>query len=260
MDCRKQFLDTFRRLSSLQQPWRVWSDFVEMAACSISNHVDRSNYEPREKRYLEIARGYEQSELEQFPKLLAYTVQALDQNPEQDFLGYLFQELELSNHWKGQFFTPYNICKAMAEISTDGLQDRIKEKGFVTVNDPACGAGALLIAFANVAKARGVNFQQHVLFVAQDVDPTAAHMCYIQLSLLGCPGYVIVGDTLSRPGLHPENEVWYTPMWFVGGWTMRRLVGVVAELVGEINKDQPEPVPAPAIESVERKVVQLTLF
>jgi len=256
MDWRKEFLATFRRLSSRQQPWRVWSDFVEMAACAISNSVDRSNYEPREKRYLEIARGYEQSELEQFPKLLACTVQALDQNPEQDFLGDLFQELELSNHWKGQFFTPYNLCKAMAEISADGLQDRIKEKGFVTVNDPACGAGALLIAFANVTRSRGVNFQRHVLFVAQDIDPTAAYMCYIQLSLLSCPGYVIVGDTLSRPGLHPENDVWYTPMWFVGGWPMRMMAEKIGKVIGQIEKR----LPAPDIEPQQQEVVQLTLF
>ena len=256
MHWRKQFLDTFRRLSSRQQPWRVWSDFVEMAACAISNSVDRSNYEAREKRYMEIVGGYDRSEVEEFPKLLAYVVQALNENPQQDFLGEMFMSLELGNHWKGQFFTPYNLCKAIAEISADGLQDRIEEKGYVTVNDPACGAGALLIAFANVVKARGVNYQRNVLFVAQDIDPTAAYMCYIQLSLLGCPGYVIVGDTLSRPGLHPENEVWYTPMWFVGGWPMRMMAEKIGKVIGQIEKR----LPAPDIEPQQQEVVQLTLF
>ena len=46
-------------------------------------------------------------------------------------------------------------------------------------------------------------------------------MCYIQLSLLGCAGYVVVGDTLSNPiegdVLFPDEkegqEFWYTPFW-----------------------------------------------
>jgi len=256
MDWRKEFLQTFRRLTYHHQSWRVWSDFVEMAACAISNRVDMTRYEAREKRYLEIVRAYEREEVEEFPRLLACVAGALEENPRQDFLGTMFQELELSNHWRGQFFTPYHVCELMAELQAGDIAEKVQEKGYVTVNDPACGAGALLIAFANVAKARRVNFQQQVLFVGQDIDPTASHMCYIQLSLLGCPGYVIVGDTLSRPGLHPENDVWYTPMWFVGGWPLRRLVDRMKALVEDVRSAREDPGP---VESGE-EVVQLTLF
>src|SRR5699024_11833427 len=65
--------------------------------------------------------------------------------------------------------------------------------------DPACGAGALLVAFANECLRQKVNYQTSVLFVAQDIDFTVGLMCYIQLSLLGCAGYVVIGDTLVRP-------------------------------------------------------------
>ena len=34
----------------------------------------------------------------------AIVVEALERNPEQDFLGELYMELELGNHWKGQVF------------------------------------------------------------------------------------------------------------------------------------------------------------
>lgn len=64
-------------------------------------------------------------------------------------------------------------------MSADEL---LKGKRYISVNDPACGAGAMLIAFANVAKKHGINYQKHVLFVAQDIDRTAAMMCYIQMS------------------------------------------------------------------------------
>jgi type I restriction-modification system DNA methylase subunit len=222
-DWQKQFIDVFKRLTYRHQSWRVWSDYVEMSAIAICNVVNTAEEHDRlEKRYLEIVKNYNSAEIDEFTKLLAILTQALEDNPEQDFLGTLFQELELSSHWKGQFFTPYNLCRAIAEIQTGDLAERVRERGYVSVNDPACGAGAMLIAFANAARVRGVNYQNQVLFVAQDIDRTAALMCYLQLSLLGCAGYVIVGDTLSRPGLHPENDVWYTPMWFSDIWLWRR--------------------------------------
>lgn len=104
----------------------------------------------------------------------------------------------------------------------------------MAVNDPACGAGALLIAFANECRRPGhdINFQTSVLFVAQDIDFLAGMMCYIQLSLMGCPGYVVIDDSISHPitgidphGLIPRDgpNVWYTPMYFRDVWHWRRL-------------------------------------
>ena len=108
-------------------------------------------------------------------------------------------------------------------------------------SDPACGAGALLIAFANSARAHGVNYQEKVLFVAQDIDATAAKMCYIQLTLLGCSACIIIGDSLVKPGFHPDNEVYYTPMYFLNSWRFCEKTrteeisanGAVAETVSE---------------------------
>jgi hypothetical protein len=104
------------------------------------------------------------------------------------------------------------------EFAGDGKEKQLKEKGYVRVNDPACGAGVMLIAFANAAKRHGINYQKQVLFVAQDIDRTAAMMCYIQLSLLGCPATVVIGDSLAKPFLHPDNEAWYTPFFYLNQW------------------------------------------
>ncbi len=225
-DYQKQFVDVFKRLSTREQSWRVWSDFLELAACAISNRVDRANYEVREKRYMGVIKRYSKDEANDFAKMLAILTQALDEEPEQDFLGELFMSLELSNHWRGQFFTPYSLCRMMAEMQYVDLPERVKEKGYISVNDPACGAGATLIAFANVAKARGINYQNHVLFVAQDIDQTAVLMCYLQMSLLGCAGYVIVGNTLTME----TSEIWYTPMWFSDVWRWRRVFQKMSDL------------------------------
>lgn len=69
----------------------------------------------------------------------------------------------------------------MAEMTYgDGnVEAQLVQKGYLSVSDPACGAGAMLIAFANVLKAHGINFQKNTLFVAQDIDVTATRMCYL---------------------------------------------------------------------------------
>lgn len=225
-DYTKQFLQAFDLLRVKNSGWKVWSDFCLMAACAISNRCDLSNkHDRREDMYIKTISSYDTKERELFPQLLRITIDALESNPYQDFLGNLFQKLELHNHWCGQFFTPYHISQVMAKIQVDdSLMEKVHNEGFVTVNDPACGAGGLLIAFMEAVKSYNVNYQQSVLFTAQDIDYTAAMMCYIQLSLLGVPGMVIVGDTLSNPPTEPMSynyDVWYTPFYILYGWRFK---------------------------------------
>ncbi|WP_084257128.1 hypothetical protein [Pasteurella testudinis] len=64
---------------------------------------------------------------------------------------------------------------------------------------------------------RGINPQQQIWVQAQDIDFTAAMMCYIQMTLLHIPGEVIVGNTLT-------NEVrykLYTLAHVMGNWEAR---------------------------------------
>lgn len=107
-DTRKEFLRVFGRLTTRHRAWDVWRDFVVMFACSLSNPVDKSHYDEREKRYLKIINKYNREEQQLFPELAAHTVMALEENPEQDFLGGIFMELGLGDGKNGQFFTPYH--------------------------------------------------------------------------------------------------------------------------------------------------------
>lgn len=230
-DYAKSFIKTFGELCVSRSSWSVWADFIAATACAIANSIDREGetHDKREKEYadcIERLGGVDKSS-----KLFAYIVEALEENPEQDFLGELFMGLNLGSHWKGQFFTPYCVCRTMAAINANFAEEEVKEKGWISVNDPACGAGATLIAMANALKDKEINYQNHVLFVAQDIDRVAGLMCYIQLSLLGCPGYVVIADTLTNPltgksALFPtptsSQEIWYTPMFSSDVWVGRR--------------------------------------
>lgn len=221
------FMGEFKKLLYRHQAWEVWRDFCTLAACSIANAVDKRHFETREKLYLDTIKRYNKTEQQVFPILFAETVLELERNPDQDFLGKMFMQLELGNHWKGQFFTPYNICHLMAQLNLDEQKENLERKGWISVCDCCCGAGAMLIAFANACRQEGINYQQDVLFVAQDIDPTAAYMCYIQLSLLGCPGYVKIGNALSEPLIAGEENqecVWCTPFYFTQVWNLRRMV------------------------------------
>lgn len=223
-----EFLTTFRRLCYKQTSWEVWKDFIVMTACSISNSVDKSHYKEREALYMRIIQKYKKQEQALFPELFAQTVMALEENPEQDFLGKIVMELELTDEGKKQIFTPYSVSQCMAGITLNDLEKRIKKDGYVTLNDPCCGAGSTLIASIHEAKRqlikRGLNFQNHVLVIGQDIETTVALMCYIQISLLGMAGYIKIDDAITEPISSKDTleNYWFTPMYFSDVWVMRR--------------------------------------
>lgn len=272
---QKNLVKIFNEACYRHSRWQVWADFVVMAAISISNTIDKSNADSRESTYMTLASKYNQRELDCFCRMLAEIVAGIDECPDQDFLGELYMALELGNQHAGQFFTPYCVCKAMAAMTSGDLKAQIEQKHWISVNDPACGAGALLVAFANECIQQHVNYQTSVLFVAQDVDMIVGCMCYIQLSLLGCPGYVVIANTLTNPSTSidgralipiPGDNIWYTPMYFRDVWHWRRVWWQVDRLIGAVEPvtsgEAPAPVKtepeAPALK--ETKAGQLTLF
>ena len=223
------FIKLYRELTYRWTPWEVWQDFVTMYACAISNAVDKSHFDEREAMYLKRIQKYSKKEQELFPQLAAEVVLALEKNPEQDFLGKIFMELNLSNDSGGQFFTPYNVCRMMAEMTVGDVVTYVEKHGYITINDPACGAGATLIAAVHAAakplSEAGFNWQNHVLVTAQDIDYIVALMCYIQLSLLGAAAYIKIGNTFTEPMSSTDTleNYWFTPMYFSGVWSARRL-------------------------------------
>lgn len=277
----KTIAKSFESLCGRHSRWQVWADWITMSACAISNTVDKVHRETREKEYLTLQNKYTKAEMQIFGEMLGNVVLALEEDPNQDILGYLYMNLNLGNEHAGQFFTPYSVCRFMAALNAERIKEEVEAKGWVGVADPTCGAGAMLVAFANECLRHGVNYQTSVLIVAQDIDYVVGMMCYIQMSLIGCAGYVVIGDSLAHPstaydrrGLIPRDEgnVWYTPMYFRDVWHWRRLWAQMDLMCRpEEGKNDPQPAqqaqtkatPPPAPEKLvfaENKNGQLTLF
>lgn len=240
----KNFIKAFKSLTARYSRFDVWCDFIIMSACAISNACDKRFFKEREEEYMRRVAKYSKEELELFPEMFSQLVLALDRHSEQDFLGEIFGSLNLHNEWHGQFFTPYHIGALMAKMNLMNLPKEVKEQDTITISDPCCGAGCLLIACANEANRMNVNYQQKLLFYAQDIDRIAALMCYIQLSVLGCKAVVKIGNSLTDPitvGESLNENIWLTPMLTCG--RLFRIVSLMSEKREEDGNGGEETVP-----------------
>lgn len=207
------FVRSFNRIASHRHRYEVFRDFVTMAAISMHNAIHKD--EKLESEYLAIVKRYERDQVTALCGLFAKLVLLLDAEP-QDVLGPLYMELELGNTQAGQFFTPHEISELMARL-TYGDELKTLDKPFITLCEPACGAGGMVLAFVKVMLSYGHDPAKRLWVQCQDVDRTAALMCYLQLSLWNVPAVVIVGNTLTNEA----REVFYTPAHYLGLWKYR---------------------------------------
>ncbi|CAJ0808554.1 hypothetical protein LMG19083_04726 [Ralstonia psammae] len=216
----------------------VFRDFCELAALSISNRVDLLQYEAREARYLEIIQRYERAEVECFPRMLGCLVESLE-GGHKDALGQIFEALQLSDHYRGQFFTPWEVSRLMAKMLFSGAASEIECKGFITVMEPAAGAVGMVIAAASALLDDGINYQQTMHATLIDIDATACQMAYLQLSLLHVPAIVIHGNALAPDAV---GRHWVTPAHVMGLWDigLRRRDREEAEREGETADTESE--------------------
>lgn len=101
--------------------------------------------------------------------------------PFDDILGPVYMELASRGAKKplGQFFTPFNIAKAMAMIN---IGPRPEEGQVIRSSDPTCGSGAMLLAFAQAAlEDWGEDGLRQLALLGIDLDLYCAQMCAVQL-------------------------------------------------------------------------------
>ncbi len=214
-EAKKEFIEIVESYDYRYRKWEIFTDFCQMSAISLYQPFARD--EALEKEYLQTVAKYDKKDVDIFPKLLSLVVMALSDR-KGDFLGECFAALDLSSKYKGQFFTPYHISKCMASI----LGENSKEHE--SLSEPACGAGGMIIARADVLTGLGVNYQQVMEVQAVDIDSLCVNMCYIQLTLLHISAEVIHGNSLTLEVF----KRWYTPAYIMNA--TKRQVSSLDEL------------------------------
>lgn len=208
-DYIKEFISKLNNLDRSRSVSTIFNDFLTLSCCSLAQTIYRSDN--LEQKYLNIIKTYKKEQAEDFSKLLVFLVLGLEQEP-QDFLGQVFMSLNLGSQANGQYFTPYSVCKFMAEINFAEFES-FPNNQLITLSEPCCGSGALIIAFAQTLKEHNINYQQNLFVEAIDVSEMCFKMTYIQLSLLGIPAKVVQGDSLSLK----LQQMIYTPFYFLNG-------------------------------------------
>lgn len=109
---QKEFVRLLNEVSYRHNKWQVFRDFCELVACTLASpfYIDQVR-----KNILDIHDRYSRDEVLKMELMLNQITEGLEERYH-DFLGDVFHILELHNKSRGQFFTPYHICKMKAQI------------------------------------------------------------------------------------------------------------------------------------------------
>ena len=220
MSAKKEIMDTILKMSGAHSPYNIFTDWIEMCALSIQNsccQVHNKIWKDREQLYIDTARRYNESELSEFARMFVLLGDALTDSMS-DVLGEIYMESGMGSKYTGQFFTPFHLSELCARMNlTETIENYNGE--VITLNEPSCGGGGMIIAAVKVLLDAGINPQECLRVVAQDLDWKGVYMCYLQLSLLGIRAVVVQGNTLSDPYRHgyPPERTLITPAEMTGG-------------------------------------------
>lgn len=230
-----EFVRAFNGIAKQHHRYEVFRDFVTVSAIALHNALHQ--VESLETEYLSIVGRYSREEADELTRLFARLVVLLESEP-RDVLGQLYMELDLGNANTGQFFTPPEMSELLARLSYSEKW-QTPTPAFVTLSDPACGGGGMVLAFVKVMLSHGHNPARHVWVQAQDIDRTAALMCFVQMALWNVPGVVIVGNTLTAE----VREAFYTPAHYLECWPARLRHREQQRIAGAtVENDAPEAV------------------
>lgn len=211
---RKQFIRLFNQTARHLHRWDVFSDFVRLAASELD--IARIRTPENIEQSGKICARYDANDIRNFHELFNLMVSALEAKFH-DFIGSIFMELELGSGGMGKYFTPYSVQSMMARMLIPGIQEKIAREGIATISDPACGSAGMIIAYAECLLEADVNPSAHLFASCIDIDPIAADMAFIQLSLLGIAAEVVTGNTLTMQ----FNRVRYTPVYYLNNFEER---------------------------------------
>lgn len=199
------FRKILERLSHRHDTRRAFDAFTRLAACALAAQT-------REAEYLEEVKHWERPELDLFAEALGALVLEMESKPFEDLIGGYYMEFALSQkgqQWHGEFHTPKTICDLMARM-TLGDMESLPPEGPISVCEPACGAGAMILS---LAEACPPEVRRRLRVTAIDISRTACDMTFINTTLWGVSTRVIHGNSLSLETWAAWSNIHYIAPW-----------------------------------------------
>lgn len=191
-------LETIQRRGFNQ--YDVFRDWVELILAALQRDDDQ---------YLAILEDYDRDREydrgDRVPDLFAEAfgeLQAAMADSNKDVLGMVYEEFGVQNEESGQHFTPHSAARMIAELQLTGEDPDPP----VTIADPTCGSGRLLVHAA----------RQHdvpVVCFGQDENLLCAMMAALNLCFFTIDGVIVCGDTLTMD----THRAWVTRGSPLGG-------------------------------------------
>lgn len=196
----QEIAKVLRTASNMHGHGEALGAVVDLAYCAFAKPMAQSpeHRERLEEQYMRQVRRWPEDDVRNvFPKAVGMLALAYANKPH-DYLGELAGELGLLNASMGQFFTPMDVCRLMARLTYGGdLEASLRARPFVTVEEPAAGAGAMLLAMRETVEELGKDPMTSMWVQATELHYTTFQMCYLALNWSGVPALVRHGNSLS---------------------------------------------------------------
>lgn len=211
----KEFMDKLGEVSHAYDKRDVFTDFVRAYHLALLKPVllqwgeyfeggaekSREYAEECEKEYMSYVAKYGKDGWRKVLDLATIVVDALE-TQRRDFLGHVVEAIGAANAGNGQFFTPPDVSRLMAQITTgerdvERDKEEVRRGGLVRIGDCAGGAGVLMIECAE-EMIDNKGYKQGDIFIDHgDLDGRACDIAYIQYTLLGYGAVVRHQNTLT---------------------------------------------------------------
>ena len=170
----EKIFESLARTDDASTLWINWLDYV-IDQNLIINHNRKLNFKGNEETYFQLYTEWINIVAKELENTSKYYY---------DYLGVFYEDVIQSKYkagTNGQFFTPQNVSKLMAELLT-------QNNGGV-INDCACGSGRLLL------DAHKDN--PTAVLIGQDLDPVACKMAVLNFYISGVRGSIVHQNTLT---------------------------------------------------------------
>ena len=132
-----------------------------------------------------------------------------------DLFGHLYEQMFLLKSKassNGQFFTPDDLCRLMADITESENEEKETNSGLIRVNDCTCGSARTLLAHFMKKTHNNHALAGRYYYEAADIDLPTCKMAACNMMIHGLQGKVVCQDQLSLPtptAIFYINEVRY---------------------------------------------------